>query len=97
MKTKDCKKCGNPKKMYWCAECESSSENEMCDNCGERAILDNDYHNDCDWGEVETKALQKREDVLWKAIKKLTPRVVWDMVSELIEINIELEKENAQT
>jgi hypothetical protein len=41
----------------------------------------------------ETKALQKREDALWKAVKKMTPRVVWDMVAELIEINIELEAE----
>ena len=38
--------CGNPT-MYWCAECESNSENECCDNCGERAILDEDYHLNC--------------------------------------------------
>ena len=42
----------------------------------------------------EIKALQKREDALWKALKKMTPRVVWDMITELIEINIELEAES---
>lgn len=39
--------CGNPTKMYWCNKCESNSEHECCDNCGERAILDEDYHLDC--------------------------------------------------
>jgi hypothetical protein len=44
----NCKKCGNPEIMYWCAECESNSEHECCDNCEERAILDEEYHKDCD-------------------------------------------------
>lgn len=41
----------------------------------------------------EIKVLQKRADVLEKAIKKNTPKVIWDMVAELIEIELELEAE----
>lgn len=48
--------CGNPT-MYWCAECESNSESEICDNCGERAILDEDYHLDCK-KQHDTKTIQ---------------------------------------
>lgn len=41
----------------------------------------------------EIKALQKRADALEKAIRKNTPKVVWEMVAELIEIELELEAE----
>lgn len=49
-----CVKCGNPKKMYWCLECESSQDYEgECFNCGHAngviyvVVLDEDYHLDC--------------------------------------------------
>lgn len=41
----------------------------------------------------ELKALQKRQEKLVKAIQKNTPKVIWDMVAELIEVELELEAE----
>ena len=44
----DCPKCGNPSKMYWCADCESNQEKEgKCDGCGHLVSLDRGYHDDC--------------------------------------------------
>ena len=46
--SKICHKCGNPKEMYWCAECESHSEDSVCDYCGKDVgIEDLDYHLNC--------------------------------------------------
>ena len=43
-----CKKCGNPKEMFFCNECESSSESITCELCGkDSAKLDTNYHNNC--------------------------------------------------
>ena len=43
-----CEKCGNPIEMYWCMECESHSESEVCDLCGKAvAKYDPDYHTSC--------------------------------------------------
>jgi hypothetical protein len=36
--------------------------------------------------------LEARAKKLQKAIQKETPRVIWDMVAELIEIELELTK-----
>ncbi len=45
-----CKKCGNPVEMYWCAECESNSEDSVCTLCGKDVgVLDKEYHNECDY------------------------------------------------
>ncbi len=43
----NCKKCGNPKTMYWCGHCESNGEMKVCDRCGGVSKLDNGYHKDC--------------------------------------------------
>jgi hypothetical protein len=37
------------------------------------------------------KKLQARADLLEKTIKKLAPKVVWEMVVELIELEMEAE------
>lgn len=49
-----CKKCGNPEKMYWCDNCESSQEESgECNICGQAngvkyvVVLDEDYHMYC--------------------------------------------------
>ena len=42
-----CNKCGNPKRIYWCKHCESTSEHIKCDNCGKKATLDKNYHEAC--------------------------------------------------
>lgn len=44
----------------------------------------------------QIKELQNRENTIWKYLKKNVDKVVLDMVSELIEINIELERESNQ-
>ena len=43
----NCEKCGNPQKMYWCSECESSDESVRCGGCGKIIQLDKDYHKNC--------------------------------------------------
>lgn len=43
---KACEKCGNPEVMFWCGECEKNGEDEFCE-CGERTIVDKNYHLDC--------------------------------------------------
>lgn len=46
--SKTCYKCGNPIEMYWCEECQSHSESEVCDYCGKAvAKYDPDYHLNC--------------------------------------------------
>ena len=47
IKNKDCEKCGNPKIMYWCNNCEANFEDETCPACGDKAMLDKQYHDDC--------------------------------------------------
>ena len=43
-----CVLCGEPEKMYWCEECESSREKGgRCDECGQKILLDKKYHNEC--------------------------------------------------
>ena len=43
----NCKKCGNPQKLYWCAECENSEESDTCSQCGKTILEDKNYHDDC--------------------------------------------------
>lgn len=52
--TSGCPKCGNPKKMYWCDNCESNQDKEgECFNCGHAGgvkyvvVEDEDYHDNC--------------------------------------------------
>lgn len=43
----DCGNCGNPVKMYWCEDCTSNSEKNVCNICHKRIPLDKDYHKEC--------------------------------------------------
>ncbi len=44
---RNCEKCGNPKQMYYCNHCESSTENEICETCELKANKDDHYHDNC--------------------------------------------------
>lgn len=47
MAKKICNKCGNPEKMYYCNECESSCEEKECEQCGIPTKVDAKYHDNC--------------------------------------------------
>lgn len=44
---RNCPKCGNPKVMYYCNECECSCEEKTCLTCGIPTKLDKKYHDNC--------------------------------------------------
>jgi uncharacterized protein YlaI len=45
---KDCPKCGNPLKMYWCKDCGEVDERKVkCVKHGKLMVVDKDYHLEC--------------------------------------------------
>lgn len=45
---RNCTKCGNPLKMYWCKNCEDNQEMAgACGCCGKMVVEDKEYHDNC--------------------------------------------------
>lgn len=86
---KECKKCGNPQKMYWCKKCESNGESTKCDDCGGKMVLDKEYHDNC---ETEYTKISNRITEIWD---ELSPQIagtgIADLIEELVELEIEAE------
>jgi len=61
----NCKKCGNPVVMFWCAECEANCEDKVCIDCGKATKLDKDYHKECDFTKNQSITIPMSENDLW--------------------------------
>lgn len=88
---KECWKCGNPEKMYWCKNCEENCETYKCDNCGGFTMIDKEYHENCN---EDINMLERENKAMAEFLEKLgyTQEQIIDICNGL---NVEAFKDNS--